>query len=554
MDEELRRWVQLHLEVEEDKALPSNVDDEAYEEDGRFLLEGLLEVEITTIADDEDEELPLDKESSHDQVLQGEADPIVPPDTRKGSDQTKMDSAPSTPSSSLTYLAEDLTSPRQFFDLIFRGHMINLIVTRTNLYAKALKDKCTLPKARIKSWVDLTIDEFMVFIGLLFHMGTIRIAQLADYWSSDRQLFDLRPFRQCMSRDRFMSILSCLHFAPIPDTTDPLLNRDRLYKIRPLIDIFNDTMEQIYVPITETLFKDESTILWRGRLSFHQCNKYKPYSNGINMYMLNEPTGLVLRFLVYTGDEDINVGGVEHTEMIVKKLMDGKFYKGYKFTMDNHYTPVRLVKRLLDLLMYCAGNMSSNRLTNSHESVSVEPAKGKRVQGIRNDGVCVMKWKDKGDILMVRTEYTDAMIKVTTGKDFEADKVDQMMSHYPIERNSLKWFRKLAVHVMHLCMVNAYFIYSKRFPGMSLYDFRLSVIRTLLPPSLTQQSSCGEDFSHYPERIGGKEGVAPPRPKYRRCKECWAYNRRRETQYLCHGCPDRPALCVYPCFRDHHRQ
>lgn len=50
-----------------------------------------------------------------------------------------------------------------------------------------------------------------LFIGLLFHTGSIRVNRLEDYWKTS-ELFNLNFFRQYMSRNRFMLLLRNLHF------------------------------------------------------------------------------------------------------------------------------------------------------------------------------------------------------------------------------------------------------------------------------------------------------------------------------------------------------
>ncbi|KAG8227289.1 hypothetical protein J437_LFUL004838 [Ladona fulva] len=60
--------------------------------------------------------------------------------------------------------------------------------------------------------------------------------------------------------------LKALHFSENPNEDEPVPT-DRLYKIRPFLSIFEETMSEIYSPKRE-LCLDESMILWRGRLLF----------------------------------------------------------------------------------------------------------------------------------------------------------------------------------------------------------------------------------------------------------------------------------------------
>lgn len=39
--------------------------------------------------------------------------------------------------------------------------------------------------SRISRWKDVTVDEFRTFLGLLFHMGTVSMNRIEDYWKKN---------------------------------------------------------------------------------------------------------------------------------------------------------------------------------------------------------------------------------------------------------------------------------------------------------------------------------------------------------------------------------
>lgn len=96
---------------------------------------------------------------------------------------------------------------------LFPDSLVHAIFDQTNNFADHLTQTNFSPKSRIKKRKQLPFEEFLIFIGLLFHNGTIPPSRISDYWSIDT-LFD-PCFRKCMSRDRFLSILQALHFSPI---------------------------------------------------------------------------------------------------------------------------------------------------------------------------------------------------------------------------------------------------------------------------------------------------------------------------------------------------
>lgn len=60
------------------------------------------------------------------------------------------------------------------------------------------------------------------------------------------------------------------------------------------------------------------------------------------------------------------------------------------------------------------------------------------------------------------------------------DRQDQMTSYNHFERNTLRWYKKIDIHCIHLLLKNYYFLYNKYAKKTSFYDYRLSVIEALL--------------------------------------------------------------------------
>ena len=123
------------------------------------------------------------------------------------------------------------------------------------------------------------------FIGLILHMGIIKLPSYQHYWSK-KPMFGLQFFRRVMSYKRFQSILRFGHFREHPEYLG-----DRLSKIRLMIDAFNDICQSILIP-DKNLSLDESMMLWRGRLVFRQYIKNKKINMELNS--LNLQLSMVL--------------------------------------------------------------------------------------------------------------------------------------------------------------------------------------------------------------------------------------------------------------------
>lgn len=202
-----------------------------------------------------------------------------------------------------------------------------MIVNETNKYAvQVFLSGSGGTSSRITTWKDTNIPEMKLFIGLLFHTGSIRVNRLEDYWNTS-ELFNLNFFRQYMSRNRFMLILRNLHFADNENN-----DNNRLNKIEPIVTYFNNKMTDIYEP-SENLALDESMVLFRGRLVFRQYIKNKRHKYGIKLYMLTESGGLVHRIMIYSGQGRDTSDNFTHTEYVVVKLMEGLTECGRAWTI-----------------------------------------------------------------------------------------------------------------------------------------------------------------------------------------------------------------------------
>jgi hypothetical protein len=82
-----------------------------------------------------------------------------------------------------------------------------------------------------------------------------------------------------MTRNRYDQILGNLHVndnSAIPDD-----NKDKLYKLRPLIAHLNENFQKLKL-LDQYQSVDESMVLFEGRSSLKQYNPMKPSSEVIN--------------------------------------------------------------------------------------------------------------------------------------------------------------------------------------------------------------------------------------------------------------------------------
>ena len=140
---------------------------------------------------------------------------------------------------------------------------------------------------------------------------------------------------------------------------------DKLYLVRPVLDVILRQIEDNYVPYQD-LSVDEAMIAFRGRLSFRQYLPAKPTKYGVKVWEICDArNGYCFDFDVYLG-RPTGPGGAEAREVqlgqwTVLKLTEKLRDKNYHVYFDNYFTSIPLLEELLRRGTFGCGTMRSNR-------------------------------------------------------------------------------------------------------------------------------------------------------------------------------------------------
>ena len=206
----------------------------------------------------------------------------------------------------------------------------------------------------------------------------------------------------------------------------------------------------------------------------------------------------------------------------------------------------------------------------------------------RNGPTVAIKWCDKRSVYMLSTIHSADMVEVAkwgepNGKMFKPKAIqdyirnmravdigDQMMSYNSFVRRSLKWYRKLFIHLINMLLLNSYILFKKySHEKMTNEAFRESIVQSLineavekcnwsLPPIVsTRKDGLNRLIErHFPTYIPAAVGAKRLRPT-RPCYVCNSLPRidgvkitRKWTSYWCPEC--KKPLCVDYCFMVYH--
>jgi len=244
--------------------------------------------------------------------------------------------------------------PGEFFNRFFDTDLRDILVEQTNLYAR---------QSRIRCWQDVTVIELKAFISILIAMGLHEVPSADRYWSSD-PLFRVSPISDVMPVKRFKRILQALHIndnSQMPSHTDE--NFDKLYKLRPMINILNEQFQAQCIP-SASQSVDESMILFKGRSTLKQYIPLKPTKRGYKVWVrADSATGYVYMFEVYTGkestgDPEVGLGG-----RVVRNLCQPLAHMGVHVTFDNFFSSHELMEQFFHDGIFATATVRSNRKT-----------------------------------------------------------------------------------------------------------------------------------------------------------------------------------------------
>ncbi|KAJ8882330.1 hypothetical protein PR048_014132 [Dryococelus australis] len=141
---------------------------------------------------------------------------------------------------------------------------------------------------------NLKEGESLCFLGINFMMGYHKLQSWKHCWSTPEDL-GVPVITNAMPRDRFETILRYLHAND--NTSVPHGNKDKIYKLWPVVNKLNDRLQQVY-KWTRELSIDDSIILFKGRSTLKQYNHTNPIKRGYKL-VYN------LAFKVYQGNYEL---------------------------------------------------------------------------------------------------------------------------------------------------------------------------------------------------------------------------------------------------------
>jgi hypothetical protein len=174
---------------------------------------------------------------------------------------------------------------------------------------------------------------------------------------------------------------------------------------------------------------------------------------------------------------------------VARNLLD----KGYCLYLDNWYTSPKLVD-ILCTRKHVVGTMRTNRKEFSDITKRSGLEKGVTLAAFRKKQM-LMKWKDRGDVVLISTFHDDNMEDVTTRQGviqkpsvilqycknmLGVDRIDGQLQSYKLApEHQKKYYHKMFCHLLDVVCLNTFIIYKKKSGTISRFDFLLTLAESL---------------------------------------------------------------------------
>ncbi len=410
-------------------------------------------------------------------------------------------------------------------------------------------------------------------------MGLVPKPEISLYWSKNILYIDAF-ITKLMTRVRFELLIKFMHFN---NNAGALQQEDKLYKLRPLVDMLNKQYHDVYKPGAELII-DESMVPFRGRVGFRKYLPGKSHKYVLKSYKLCTPSAYTLQFEVHTGTR-FQFQGLNTTESLTVHWTEKYLNNGCTLFADNYYCSVVLAEFLLKKQTYLCGTIGAHRKYLSKAVTQAKLKKNEMKCQENEKGVKFFNWKDKRNVLTIYTvpEHSDVLVpscKKARNREIilkpesvlsynQAKKgvyvSDQLTSYYSPMRKTKKWYRKLAIELITgTSVINASVLYNKYYAKnpTKLRHFRESLVFSLtkqqsekLKPGRACSTISGKRTHHsLSEKNGQKQKTR------KRCRGCYekislkegfkiARNLSRRVSTFCAQCDGNPHLCI-PCFTE----
>nr|XP_049620046.1 piggyBac transposable element-derived protein 4 [Syngnathus scovelli] len=491
----------------------------------------------------------------------------------------------------------DDAEPRDYFRILFPDSLFEHMVEQTNNYALYRQRRTGKTDPH---WHPTHAREMRAYVGLNILMGINWLPESGMYWASDIFIGNA-GFKKTMTARRFEKLTQYLQLCD--REAEPVRGErgyDGLFKIRPLLDVLDNTMWDAYTP-NRCLTIDKSALVTKGRSSPTHSMPSKPLRKGLSVWMLcDSRSGYCHRAKIHVGRPSEDRALVLQGYRVVTSLVRGLEGQYHHLYLDSLFNSVPLLQRLLKDGLYACGPTHSER--KGFPEVLRPQNVGKLSQGefyqCQRGNLVATVTRDVKVVSCLSTNSAPGIVGISPGEqrdgemDGEGDSdsmessglsfglprplplllyqenmrgvdlCDQLRECYQVGRPCWKWWRYFLWFYVNVCIVNAYVLMRENrgaTPPAGLNGkqhtqrhFRVRLAQQLIGDyqgargmeraARKRHADSPIEYGHRLERMSERS---------RRCRNCTNKGLRHESVFGCKIC--NVHLCRGGCFSEFHK-
>ena len=471
----------------------------------------------------------------------------------------------------ITFSAISFPTPAEIFKSVsrFASLLSDILVPESILYMQQKGNPFSIDE-----------EELQAFIGIIFVMSYHRLPDMKLYWSVDPDV-RVSVIADVMTRSRFFEIKRALHFSNNEEALDKNdTAHDRAWKVRPLINHFNDAFQAALSPTAEQSI-DERMVKFKGQSMMKQYMKDKPIQRGFKHWCRNDSkTGYVFEIDLYTGKSPGKSPEVGLSEAVVLQLTRQITGCNIHLYIDNFYTSPNLLIKLKDDAIFCTGTVRQNRKGMPKDFVTDKSMNRGDIDARHCDGMFAVKWMDNKAVHLLSTiTSSNKVITVRRGQKGHPEKVnvpcpamiqeynngmngtdvmDQRTKPYSFDRRSpAKYYTRPFFDYLEMAVVNSFIIQEKLAESewaadrpKTLLDFKRRVALDLIG-SYTSRNRFATSRSGKKTPLFHRVAMIDTKA---RCKNCYSQGKKDVKVFTkCETCEVH--LCISKtkdCFNHYH--
>ncbi|KAK8784396.1 hypothetical protein V5799_009238 [Amblyomma americanum] len=328
-----------------------------------------------------------------------------------------------------------------------------------------------------------SVEELKIFFGVSLTVSCLCYPQMRMYWQKKTRV----PLvADNMTRDRYFKLRHRLQLVNELDVTEEEKKEDLLWRIGPLVAFVLEGCHKL--PRTQCVCVDEQMIPFTGRTELKQYVPRKPNPEGLKIFVLATPDGLILDFEIYQGKKSSQCPGSNGiAESAVLRLTD-TLTPGTKLYFDRYFTSGPLLDKLVEKGIAGTGTLMNNRIPKgvklSGEKELKQKGRGASEEWARKDKkqIVVRRYDNKPITFLSSVHSQDPqdtcrrwsrkekkhidvpwpeivrMYNVNMGG---VDLADRMISYYRIKARVNKWTIRSIFHLFDIALSNSWVQYTQ---------------------------------------------------------------------------------------------